>query len=58
MIVTCLDFCPIAVDSGGANLPYQAEVFPDEMHFDRARNVVWDLTLALSCVCDLAILVI
>ena len=24
-----------AVDSGGANLPYQADVFPDEMHFGR-----------------------
>lgn len=27
--------CIYLVDSGGANLPYQAEVFPDEMHFGR-----------------------
>lgn len=25
----------IIVDSGGANLPYQAEVFPDRDHFGR-----------------------
>jgi 3-methylcrotonyl-CoA carboxylase beta subunit len=27
--------CVYLVDSGGANLPYQAEVFPDEQHFGR-----------------------
>jgi 3-methylcrotonyl-CoA carboxylase beta subunit len=27
--------CIYLVDSGGANLPYQAEVFPDEQHFGR-----------------------
>lgn len=27
--------CIYLVDSGGANLPYQAEVFPDRMHFGR-----------------------
>jgi len=27
--------CVYLVDSGGANLPYQAEVFPDELHFGR-----------------------
>jgi 3-methylcrotonyl-CoA carboxylase beta subunit len=27
--------CVYLVDSGGANLPYQSEVFPDEMHFGR-----------------------
>jgi len=27
--------CIYLVDSGGANLPYQADVFPDEMHFGR-----------------------
>ncbi len=27
--------CIYLVDSGGANLPYQAEVFPDELHFGR-----------------------
>ncbi|XP_012270185.1 methylcrotonoyl-CoA carboxylase beta chain, mitochondrial [Orussus abietinus] len=28
--------CIYLVDSGGANLSYQAEVFPDKMHFGRA----------------------
>ena len=27
--------CIYLVDSGGANLPYQAEVFPDQEHFGR-----------------------
>ena len=27
--------CVYLVDSGGANLPYQAEVFPDREHFGR-----------------------
>jgi 3-methylcrotonyl-CoA carboxylase beta subunit len=27
--------CIYLVDSGGANLPYQAEVFPDRNHFGR-----------------------
>jgi 3-methylcrotonyl-CoA carboxylase beta subunit len=27
--------CVYLVDSGGANLPFQAEVFPDEQHFGR-----------------------
>lgn len=27
--------CVYLVDSGGANLPYQSEVFPDEQHFGR-----------------------
>ncbi len=27
--------CIYLVDSGGANLPHQAEVFPDELHFGR-----------------------
>jgi 3-methylcrotonyl-CoA carboxylase beta subunit len=27
--------CVYLVDSGGANLPYQAEVFPDQQHFGR-----------------------
>jgi 3-methylcrotonyl-CoA carboxylase beta subunit len=27
--------CVYLVDSGGANLPYQADVFPDELHFGR-----------------------
>jgi 3-methylcrotonyl-CoA carboxylase beta subunit len=27
--------CVYLVDSGGANLPYQADVFPDEQHFGR-----------------------
>src|ERR1700728_5274421 len=27
--------CIYLVDSGGANLPYQAEVFPDREHFGR-----------------------
>eukprot|EP01012_Entosiphon_sulcatum_P012395 TRINITY_DN17756_c0_g1_i1.p1 TRINITY_DN17756_c0_g1~~TRINITY_DN17756_c0_g1_i1.p1 ORF type:complete len:572 (+),score=102.13 TRINITY_DN17756_c0_g1_i1:24-1718(+) len=27
--------CIYLVDSGGANLPYQADVFPDEQHFGR-----------------------
>lgn len=28
--------CIYLVDSGGANLPRQAEVFPDKMHFGRS----------------------
>lgn len=27
--------CIYLVDSGGANLPYQAEIFPDREHFGR-----------------------
>lgn len=27
--------CVYLVDSGGANLPHQAEVFPDKNHFGR-----------------------
>lgn len=27
--------CIYLVDSGGANLPWQADVFPDKMHFGR-----------------------
>ena len=27
--------CIYLVDSGGANLPYQADVFPDSVHFGR-----------------------
>lgn len=27
--------CVYLVDSGGANLPYQSEIFPDKEHFGR-----------------------
>lgn len=27
--------CIYLVDSGGANLPFQADVFPDKVHFGR-----------------------
>lgn len=46
----CRTPCVYIVDSGGANLPRQAEVFPDRLHFGRIfynQASPWSIVLAL-----------
>jgi len=58
--------CIYLVDSGGANLPRQAEVFPDKMHFGRcfynqanmsAKGIAQIAVVMGSCTAGLSLLI-